>query len=126
MRQDRSQILPGTTNMTPHTPQPRESGHTPGPWTAKQGEIGDAFWYVDSPTAGIVHVTLDNAAANARLIASAPELLEALERIVGASRRYFEDQDYGRGYTGPTPLEQAKAAIAKATGAERAERGAKP
>ena len=59
-------------------------GHTPGPWYANQDCIE-----IDGPE-GPRDVTLavvlqpDNAAADARLIAAAPELLAALQEAVTA------------------------------------------
>ena len=56
--------------------------------------------------------------ANARLIAAAPELLEALERMVGVCAGYLENQlpsdvdSYNPDYV--SPLSQARAAIKKA------------
>ena len=55
--------------------------------------------------------------ANARLIAAAPALLEALARIVDWNTRTLDSGlDAGRGIT-EIQLHQARAAIAKATGA---------
>ena len=47
--------------------------------------------------------------ANARLIAAAPELLEALKAIC-------DEQDANEGYAAPATYDAARAAIAKATG----------
>ena len=90
------------------------SNHTPGPWTfngrtvrgphPKDPEgrtriVAEAIW--DRGT------YVDDAEANARLIAAAPELLEALEALVlDESKEYI-----------PTRLwDAARAAIAKAKG----------
>lgn len=59
--------------------------HTPGPWTYQ--EESDAYTHiVRSPTNMIVHQGpqwMDGVTeANARLIATAPELLEACKRLV--------------------------------------------
>ncbi len=94
------------------------SNHTPGPWTV-DWESSDLFsqfharaWinaeglhhigYVDGPSS-------EERRANARLIAAAPELLEALQLLVagienGVSKTFV-------------PLQHARAAIAKAEGA---------
>jgi hypothetical protein len=97
------------------------SKHTPGPWVVTPhpdqnvdvfavGEVTDeAFQY------GLSHtICYQNAEANARLIAAAPELLEALTRL---EAELVEDK-YGEGYE---PLQGenmalARSAIAKATG----------
>jgi hypothetical protein len=72
------------------------SGHTPGPWKARQ--IGANAWrietvpdgdYVPLSVAVVVTTVLEvgvsysDAADNARLIAAAPELKEALEDCLG-------------------------------------------
>jgi len=81
--------------------------HTPGPWTVwEEGGV-----YVDSPTYLVCSVYGPGPAvlANARLIAAAPELLEALkdvmERLVD---RHEADES----------AVKARAAIAKATEGE--------
>lgn len=71
------------------------SKHTPGPWTHSKGERHD-FFYIDSPDGDVVYVTgslqPDHVEANARLIAAAPELLEALtKKVQDAEQRMFED-----------------------------------
>lgn len=93
------------------------SAHTPGPWSFLEGEDGD------TPTSGpltitggnlddlanvysrddaTVSVPFEQAIANAALIASAPELLDALKGVVAVA-----DRD--------TPeFRAARAAIAKA------------
>ena len=61
--------------------------HTPGPWVARRGEHG---WGIDrSSRHGIctIHDNTDGSmrdeqAANARLIAAAPEMLDLLRRLV--------------------------------------------
>ena len=77
--------------------------HTPGPWFyAWVGENGDHFLHISSPTGEICDLpmfrygdlppSMVNATreANARLIASAPELLEALKEIRQAEKRIRE------------------------------------
>ena len=86
------------------------SAHTPGPWVTDDVYKDDIARYVMSDLVPFPHTIArlelgqDRAEqeANARLIAAAPELLEALERYV----HHFGD-----------PLKCARAAIAKATGA---------
>ena len=82
------------------------SAHTPGPWLFVQGGSGDfPVWIVRIGNRGSITLPatagMETMDADARLIAAAPELLEALERYV----HHFGD-----------PLKCARAAIAKATG----------
>ena len=104
--------------------------HTPGPWIArcddqteglKRGDNGIRFWSIrgegkyrgDMCTVHAAEhiggVTIDERDANARLIAAAPELLEALQGLVGKSTD--TPGDWSREWNA------ALAAIAKATGA---------
>ena len=91
--------------------------HTPGPWKAARNS---AFWEVVKPWPGqtleeandyspsVAHAwgtTEQEAEENARLIAAAPDLLEALQHLMVA---HGEQLDYA--------FQQARAAIAKATG----------
>jgi hypothetical protein len=68
------------------------SGHTPGPWIAEEDETVDsdgtqfesAFpWLIEAGTCTVAGVSGigGEAAANARLIAAAPDLLAALRAI---------------------------------------------
>lgn len=85
-----------------------EMKHTPGPWrtngcyiSSNYGEVGHAYWVSSMPDG--------MSEANARLIAAAPELLEALQAIIdGPGLDCVPDNDV-----------QAliSSAIAKATGA---------
>ena len=82
------------------------AGHTPGPWTA----IDRSHVYTEGLQLVAVAQHGRSVEANARLIAAAPELLEALQAIVervngGSSYRMGADVDG-----------LARAAIAKATG----------
>ncbi len=105
------------------------SKHTPGPWQVLPEEMGKNYLRVRGTVLGLRYkiadvrnpdyedVTRADAElthANARLIASAPELLEALIRL---EAELVEDK-YGECYE-PSPFENlalARAAIAKATG----------
>ena len=82
-----------------------ETKHTPGTWVADglEVKVEDDGWVLAE-----VIDTNDEGAANARLIAAAPELLDVLERIV----RYQLIPDHW------TTAETARAVIAKATGTE--------
>lgn len=93
------------------------SKHTPGPWVARQAimrgmvaeisaQLGEARWtvaHVDSIDGG------DKDAANAHLIAAAPELLAAL-RMARTWVAGFDHEDRAR-----ADLSVIDAAIAKAT-----------
>jgi hypothetical protein len=83
------------------------SKHTPGPWVQRKGELkGSDGNNVCVWGLGLAHCSRDAVAeANARLIAAAPDLLEALKEIVQRNeiQHWFN-------------LDQARAAIAKAEG----------
>lgn len=76
------------------------NGHTPGPWTA------DSDNYIDSKNGVIAKVEIwrkaerasdaQETAANARLIAAAPELLEALRGVEALVTRYEEQAELHR------------------------------
>jgi hypothetical protein len=91
--------------------------HTPGPWVLDRGADGDMLVTSlhESPDDDVCHVyggnagDDDRALADARLIAAAPELLEAL-------REALAEMEYAYG-DGHTPTDRARAAIAKATNA---------
>jgi len=99
------------------------SAHTPGPWAVPLDAPGDITaghsfvaaalhsgvvgetWLIQGPS-----VPIDQAGANARLIAAAPELLEALRNCAEIMARM-----YGRAEANAPALKLARAAIAKAT-----------
>ena len=107
------------------------SKHTPGPWEFEDETIftrrkkrlvartGGVVYTEDTPTHQ-EHVA--QAIANARLIAAAPEMLEALEAGFEALKRNLEDlgdcdHNVGICYCGDWDrLDKMKAAIAKAKG----------
>ena len=96
--------------------------HTPGPWTPieqvtrEPGEVR-TWWEVHafaSNGIGSKHVAHIPSEADARLIAAAPDLLAALEDLVG-----YCDNCGGTGMVGDNPCRwcsPARAAIAKAKG----------
>jgi hypothetical protein len=97
--------------------------HTPGPWYLRTNKHkncdGSAWGWLDTQQAGNqrppsgVDVTWSagqTSEANARLIAAAPDLLEALKKMLDSH------EDACTGY-GEGAAEKARAAIAKATGA---------
>ena len=110
------------------------SGHTPGPWTvsehyrrsereegrdaARFSVCAGAAWAGPGaaqvwPASDCGGATREERDANARLIAAAPELLEALVRLRGWVDEYVD----GVGAEFDEARELARAAIAKAGGA---------
>lgn len=94
------------------------SGFTPGPWVVERADdaycIANVGNLVIMPCAG--KVKHDNTEADARLIAAAPDLLEALEDI---ANDYAERFDMDSQSTNPgmkVVVENARAALAKARG----------
>ena len=58
--------------------------HTPGPLTISRARIPEFYtdeWYVND-SEDVESIAIVNGEANARLIAAAPDLLAALERVV--------------------------------------------
>lgn len=103
------------------TKEGKSSAHTPAPWTFHSDadlknriEVGKAYWFNGSKGETIltaVHdsfsrVATDEAEANARLIAAAPELLAALIA--------FRDAKSPEEFTAAM-IQNAEAAIAKAS-----------
>ena len=97
-----------------------EAKHTPGPWEASGNLVRSPMHQPEGLPRGVQIVECrdgyflphtEEAKANARLIAAAPELLEALERLADAYERLKPP-----GYPLSDREKQARAAIAKATG----------
>ena len=96
-----------------------EGKHTPGPWELEQ-EPHRYFWQIfgdyklvaSVPTGGNKNSDEQKARkrADAILVAAAPDLLEALERMIGKAYKQNWNDNY------PEELGQAEAAIAKAKG----------
>lgn len=89
---------------------PAPSGqHTPGPWYATGVHVQSKVLEQDNYVCKAEGDTPEQAESNARLIAAAPELLEALKAILSL---------VGNANTTTTELtlRQARAAIAKAEG----------
>jgi hypothetical protein len=84
--------------------------HTGGTWLAAAKPSSVVGWpIISSPLARCVanvHGTDEESKANARLIAAAPDLLEALQYVLSAHGEQLTDA-----------FDQARKAIAKATGA---------
>ena len=88
------------------------SKHTPGPWVAQRG--GDIS-FVRTVDGGIIDRIVASH-ANAILIAAAPDLLEALEKLVGSCPPLgpWDEEDWGS--PSNDAMAVAAAAIAKAKG----------
>jgi len=92
--------------------------HTPGPWIP---DLGEVYRVRSQQDGGQIAIMMnlkgaglragDEVAANARLIAAAPDLLEALGNCVSLLSAYTNDDAVGI-----VILEQARSAIAKAKG----------
>ena len=82
--------------------------HTPGPWAiGLETDENDGHGQIISPEGEhIASVSMYPIVANARLLAAAPELLEACKAMLAAD----DELDY------PVVVKQARAAIAKAEG----------
>lgn len=102
---------------------------TPGPWAANKIYLSEveaqngltvaSCWHKQAAgetirVTGVNPCSLEESAANARLIAAAPELLEALEKIAGLRKpQFFNPDDMAA-----EAVNIARAAIAKATGVQ--------
>jgi hypothetical protein len=105
--------------------------HTPGPWRLEASETLSAILCgEDEKYESIAFLTLPNHQANARLIASAPDMLEALERALsmldalraesGRGVEWGEEDAFRMGewfeQDEIAAMDAARAAIAKAKG----------
>ena len=87
------------------------SGHTPGPW--KWEDDNHVLWaqggkkVIDAAPYEGMWLAGENEEADARLIAAAPDLLEALQDCL---------ENTGGGWISAGVIDRARAAIAKATG----------
>ena len=88
-----------------------DTKHTPGPWKNTNYQTHPNFQVLDNGNAFVAEASTE---ANARLIAAAPELLEALSKLVLHVGHYSSmphaHPDAAR------DMANARAAIAKATG----------
>ena len=90
------------------------AAHTPGPWEA-DAEEGMVFRVLDGGERDEDIATVWGSDEDARLIAAAPDLLAALERLLRAQQavsriRVVDEGEYD------DAMDAASAAIAKATG----------
>ena len=103
-----------------------ETKHTPGPWEVEEHENGD----IETSVCGLVKTTYrsgpsggldlkqmkEEALANARLIAAAPDLLGALQDCYSELVKVMSVHSFWAGGN-PRLFGKCEAAIAKATGA---------
>ena len=104
--------------------------HTPAPWYASEdvGEDGErGYWHINSGVG--FHVSTQDyqkgfhlagwiGEANARLIAAAPELLEALKNFLNGIDTHMVDISSPADELLADALRKMRAAIAKATGVQ--------
>lgn len=103
------------------------SKHTPGPWVAyddsNDGKTNRIEIVAQGKTvARIYHSVLDEDLRNARLIASAPDLLEALNDLswyADLCAGFLQETHPGKVQTLRRKITQSIAAIAKATGEQQ-------
>lgn len=97
------------------------SKHTPGPWVAQPDPHSNpGEWVIGVANGPVDYVAVCNE-RDALLISAAPDLLEALQRLNSATRRYMEERpesDAEWASDGPSVLSIVDAAIAKATGGD--------
>lgn len=98
--------------------------HTPGPWRTLSHDTLHNVRHIDAGPKGYERITVaildgKQSEANARLIASAPELLEAFQELVAINEEHNHHLDK---IMGKPPewkdayLNKARSAISKATG----------
>ena len=103
------------------------SAHTPGPWQIYPGGKGEQFVFGDCSSSHpylcgqAFGLTADQCAANARLIAAAPELLAALESVMQWTEGDLESPASLDCETIQERITFIKSAIARATGKGGAE-----
>ena len=89
------------------------TNHTPGPWTCDAIGVKDSDGYSVCSTGNNRVIIGDERAANLHLIAAAPDLLDALRRVL----RHIP-ADFG-GASLSDDIHRARRAIARATGADQ-------
>jgi hypothetical protein len=95
-----------------------QATHTPGPWEKqKRGrELDICDSGAGEPMLRRPWQTCKNAKANARLIAAAPDLLEALRGLLRETRQSVPNINVKKHFSLMVQMEEAKSAIAKAEG----------
>jgi hypothetical protein len=99
--------------------------HTPGPWIVKENRAYKTSWLIYDPEGNQLAQVANwqdktfncDAEINARLIAAAPDLLEALHLLAGCIVMGGDPYEgLGPSKPGTSPIAKARAAIAKAKG----------
>ena len=110
-------------NITASPPAPAQSvatsqgTHTPGPWQANPiGDTGRCSISAPHPSGGGQNVIDECLKENARLIAAAPDLLAALDKLAPYALQRAETEPPFTAKYARADYEIARAAIAKATG----------
>lgn len=118
--------------MTTKPSSTKTGAFTPGPWEIEDSEIqynqengmyeSGLFVQGDDQAASIAQLCLwqspEEAYANARLIAAAPEILKQLQRIIKHGNHQFNDNNGWWPTLTVNMFERSKAAIQAATGEE--------
>lgn len=111
-----SKVIDDLADATGVDAKPEPVGHTPGPWWLHGPELS-VYGGLKSQIVCRLHDAHGNAygnwQANARLIAAAPELLEALRDLRSYLKLGISPSSHWRSL-----LESADAAVAKATGGD--------
>jgi hypothetical protein len=91
--------------------------HTPGPWyVTRHNDLQYSISQKETGYDEMIEALDEEDEANAKLIAAAPELLEALKDLLGDVMNLLDKNDTIRlGTTGTIHIVKAKAAIQKAT-----------
>ena len=96
-----------------------ENNHTPGPWQLEMGQAKDLFYvYGDGYVyvASNEHCDAEEVIGNAYLIAAAPELLDACERVLADAKSWSR---FGDVQIDEDDFPYIKDVIAKAKGKAR-------
>lgn len=101
---------------------PVKSTHTPGPWADEHDPLGYSgerrVWSSNGRNIALIRPVGDpeETLANAHLIAAAPDLLEALDAIIGVQELSHNAAGFTMVYCSRSNFARARAAIAKARG----------
>lgn len=97
--------------------QKQKQTHTPGPWVAHGRNVSVEGRDIEFPVAQVTDILHEaEAFANARLIAAAPDLLEALRGCVEQLGHYLLSVESGKDDDAESAYQYGMAMIAKAEG----------